>query len=956
MLKCTRTGAVLPVIYDVDVIVVGGASPGVAAAREATRQGAAVFLVAAEPYLGEDICGTYNFWNNTNKLEGELANLIYNRESVPAPAEVKRLLNNQLIDHEVPFLFSSYVSNVLFDEQDNIAGIIIANRSGEQVVRGKVIVDATSSASVSRMAGAAFRKFKAGKYEVQYTVLGNKPKEEITHEVFSPGFVRDGKTYEAVRYTLEMDFPDSKYQTLQEIEQKLKDITWDRDQVDSADYFRWNRPDYLIGKRSLTGIRVDDFDIGAFIPGNVERLYLVNGCADVDRDVMHDFNVPSNMMAVAEKIGRQAGKVALEVNMGAVKKGTKSDGADIRLSYHIDEMRENHFIDTYHIGEEELSLLGEYEVLIIGGGTAGACAAIGAAREGGKTLVVENLHGLGGTGTMGYIAKYWDGYREGFTKEIDLGVDELGGDSPRKYKRMSSWVVEWKKEWYRRQVRKAGGEIWFGLVSCGAVVEEDDIQGVVVVTPDGKGVVKAKRVIDATGSADVAIAAGADYKYTNEETVAVQGAGVPPVIPGKDYINTDWRFISDSDVFDITATFVASTEKFKNEFDIGKLLQTRERRRVVGDYEVSVLDVFNGRTYPDTFSYHISSFDTHGFIIDPFFMIRPPEKRHKIENAWLPLRAMLPRGLNHILVTGLGVSAHRDALPVLRMQPCVQNQGYAAGLLAVMSIRDNKNFRAFDIRKIQKRLVAIDNLPEETLTHQDNYPPTIEKISKSVDSVVDAYKGLETILWDAKNALPIVKERIKKTEDKHAKLTYAFILGIYFIDDGWKELLEAVEEQTDWDEGWNYTGMGQFGESMSYLDRLIIALGRTKRKEVLEAITEKANRLTITSAFSHFRAVALALEQIGGKEAAATLAEILELPGIKGHAVLSLREAAFAVKPDRNDTSIRNDCLKELFVARALYNCGDYEKIGEAILKEYANDLRGHYALHARSILREYQA
>jgi hypothetical protein len=40
-------------------------------------------------------------------------------------------------------------------------------------------------------------------------------------------------------------------------------------------------------------------------------------------------------------------------------------------------------------------------------------------------------------------------------------------------------------------------------------------------------------------------------------------------------------------------------------------------------------------------------------------------------------------------------------------------------------------------------------------------------------------------------------------------------------------------------------------------------------------------------------------------------------------------------------------------LARALYRCGDYNHVGEKILKQYAGDLRAHYARHARQVLQE---
>ena len=79
--------------------------------------------------------------------------------------------------------------------------------------------------------------------------------------------------------------------------------------------------------------------------------------------------------------------------------------------------------------ERAIPVLGAYDVVVVGGGTGGAPAGIAAARQGASTLVVEYLHGLGGVGTMGLIGKYYHGHREGFTKEIDRGLAELGGEA-----------------------------------------------------------------------------------------------------------------------------------------------------------------------------------------------------------------------------------------------------------------------------------------------------------------------------------------------------------------------------------------------------------------------------------------------------------------------------------------------------------------------------------------------
>ncbi|MGB2807291.1 MAG: FAD-dependent oxidoreductase, partial [Sedimentisphaerales bacterium] len=58
----TESARDIPLAFDVDVVVVGGSTGAVTAAVAAAQKGAKVFLAASQPYLGEDICGTYRLW------------------------------------------------------------------------------------------------------------------------------------------------------------------------------------------------------------------------------------------------------------------------------------------------------------------------------------------------------------------------------------------------------------------------------------------------------------------------------------------------------------------------------------------------------------------------------------------------------------------------------------------------------------------------------------------------------------------------------------------------------------------------------------------------------------------------------------------------------------------------------------------------------------------------------
>jgi hypothetical protein len=620
----------------------------------------------------------------------------------------------------------------------------------------------------------------------------------------------------------------------------------------------------------------------------------------------------------------------------------------------LEGLRPSFNIGELQADEATLPILGTYDVVVLGGGTAGAPAGVGASRNGARTLVLEYLHGLGGMGTLGMIGRYWDGYREGYTLDVDWGVRAIGGNHPRQKQRLDEWVFDWKTEYFRREIRDSGGEIWFGVLGIGAYVHEGTVKGVVVATPAGKGIVLGHTVIDSTGSADIAIAAGAAYEYTDGLSVAIQGSGMPFKNPDDHYNNTDWTFTNDADMLDVWRTFIVAKDKFENQYDLGKLPQTRERRRMIGDYTVSVLDVYNKRTYPDTFSIHQSSFDTHGYTEDPFFSLRWPDQRTKHITALVPFRALLPKGLEGIAVTGLGASAHRDAMPVIRMQPCLQNQGFSMGWAAALAANNNQLIRYIDLKSLQKKLVEIKSLPEGADDYKDNFPPTIDQIHEAAEKVVNELEGLEILLWDKERSIPVMEDFFHLNQNADQRLVYARILGMLGNPAGWKELISAIDKYDAWDEGWNFRGMGQFGRSISYLDSLIIALGRTKKTEAVPSIVRLAKMLTPESEFSHFHAVAIALETIASRKAAEELLRLLSMEGVRGHAMTDIETAKKITPADRNDNSTRNNSLRELILGRALFRVGDLNGLGRETLDQYSRDLRGNYYLHATGVLKLY--
>ena len=593
-------------------------------------------------------------------------------------------------------------------------------------------------------------------------------------------------------------------------------------------------------------------------------------------------------------------------------------------------------------------ILAEVDVVIIGGGTSGACAAIGAARYGVDVLVVEYQEGLGGVGTMGLIGRPYHGRKLGFTKEVPFCDKEHN--------------TEYKMEWYRKEIRNAGGRIWLRALGCGAYVDRDVVKGAVVVTSMGRGVILADVVIDATGNADVAVAAGAESMFGGDGTdIALQGTGLPMRGLGASYVNTDYLLVDESDILDVWRAFVGvRMTSTAASYDMGTFIQSRERRRVIGDHVLSYLDQIAGRTYPDSIVLSGSDYDSHGYPSEPYFALIPHTEQTRKANhpapggtCYTPYRCLLPRGLEGILVTGLGMSMHRDATAMVRMQLDMQNQGYAAGVAAAMAVKNGCMPRQIDVKALQRHLVEIGNLPREVLTHSDSFPLPDRVVHAAVRQYGDRTqpratrcKALAIILSHADKARSPLKVAFSSAAGE-ARMAYAKLLGFMGEREAVPALVGLLEEVNEWDAKIFQGSMAEYAHLPTSIDALILALGGTRDRRALPVLLEKLDTLDRNVTLSHHRALAGALEQIGDPTATEPLARLLNKPGMRGHVMKSLEP--LSDKPPENRR--RLGALREIVLARALYRCGDWKGLGEQILNEYRQDIRGLFARHAGDVL-----
>lgn len=927
----------IPVAYRVDVVVIGGSSAAVAAAEAAAQGGARVFLAAPRNYLGEDLCATLRLELDAGQmLTDSLAQRLFPAGRSTTPLTVKRVLDETLVAAGVRFLHGCYATDILRDRDGRPAGIVMANRAGRQAVVAKLVIDATDRAWATRAAGAASAPWPQGEQTFERTVLVPAGR---------------GKAKPVVRQ-LALSLTSGDFAAWAAAEQAARDQTYVDGQLRAAESLFHVPSEAIVcraGPDEWKG--AEACELGHFQPAQVERWYVLGGAAGVPRAAAAALLRPTGLIAVARRIGAAAAEQANElpeprgVRLPGTPLADSSAGDVAELLRGLRPVGEPD--ETIPAEARSVPVWGRYDVLVIGGGTAGASAAIGAARRGAKTLVVEYQEALGGTGTLGLITRPYHGRLAGFAREVPFPDPQLN--------------VEHKMEWFRREIRQAGGEIWLGALGCGAWLDGARVRGAVVATPQGRGVVLADCVIDATGNADLAAAAGAKTEYgAGEQDVAMQGAGLPPRPLDRQYVNTDYLLVDEADMLDAWRALVGARQAMKpTEFDAGTLIQTRERQRIVGDHRLTYLDQIAGRTYPDSIVLSASDYDSHGYPVQAYFALFPHDERTIKANhpapggeCYTPYRCLLPRGLDGILVVGIALSADRDALAMVRMQRDIQNQGYAAGVAAAMIAAADLGTRQLDVRALQQHLVAIGNLPESVLSDRDSFPLSAEAVQQAVVAVgqteqrQQACHALAVVLSHAQTALPLLQAR-HAAADPREKQVYAKILG--FLGDAAvvPELVEALDQVTAWDAKILQGKMAEYAHLPTPSDSLILALGATADSRAVPAILRKLETLDADVTLSHHRAVALALEQIGDPAAAEPLARLLRKPGMTGHTQTSLVALPEGMAERRDRTAP----LREIVLARALFRCGDWHGLGRKILEDYQHDWRGLLARHAVAVL-----
>lgn len=390
--------------------------------------------------------------------------------------------------------------------------------------------------------------------------------------------------------------------------------------------------------------------------------------------------------------------------------------------------------------ERQVPVVGNVDVLVVGGGPGGIAAAIAAAREGANTLLVERYGYLGGMITGAYVV--WvlgmgDGFRQvvqGISQDIRDRLEPVGGiknpNACGDYA-VDAEVFKWQAV---EMLREAGSDVLLHTMVCDPIVEDGCVRGVYTESKAGRQAIRAEVVIDCSADGDVAFRAGCDYtNETHDITLGVRIDGVDhdkqkafaEVDPErfkqvqeeakqlnggamigrarylKDLDGTDPRdltkaeSVSRRDVFATLDYLRANVPGWEDACirETYPQLGVRQTRRIACEYTVTDDDLRTSRHFEDGIA-RLGAFLLGYKLYDP-----------KGLDYDVPYRCMVPLGVDGLLVAGRSVSSDYLANNTLRLiVPCFAT-GQAAGAAAALAVRHGIAPRVVSIPELQDALV-----------------------------------------------------------------------------------------------------------------------------------------------------------------------------------------------------------------------------------------------------------
>ena len=369
----------------------------------------------------------------------------------------------------------------------------------------------------------------------------------------------------------------------------------------------------------------------------------------------------------------------------------------------------------------------DYEVAICGGGFAGISAALAAARQGKRTILIERQFILGGLGTSGLITIYLP-LCDGCGHQVTFGIAEelfhlsilhgaegkypdnwLDGNGSRGVSD-NRYEVQYNPHIFailvEQLLRSNGVDILYGTSVVNVNIEKDKIKHIITENKTGRSAYEIKSVVDATGDCDVAklsgiptitfeqgnTIAGWYYSYDKKDyclnmiglAEMIQEENMADSTFDKKFIGLDGKEISEYVYLSHRTTYndFLLKREINKEFipvTIATIPQLRMTRKIVGEYE-------------------LSDKETHKYFPDSVGMISNWRKRGPIYEV--PFRTLYNRKVKNLICAGRCTSVNVPMWDIMRVIPCCAVTGQAAGTAAAIT----DNFSTLDINLLQSKL------------------------------------------------------------------------------------------------------------------------------------------------------------------------------------------------------------------------------------------------------------
>lgn len=409
----------------------------------------------------------------------------------------------------------------------------------------------------------------------------------------------------------------------------------------------------------------------------------------------------------------------------------------------------------------------ETDLCVVGGGIAGLCTALAAARHGIQVFLIQDRPVLGGNASS-EIRMWICGSKGKDNRETGI-VEELMLENF--YQNPGLSFSLWDGVLYGTAKMQKNLTLLLNSSVLDATCENDQIRSVTAWQSNAETfhTVTAKYFADCSGDSILAPLSGAEYRYGREAKKEFDETIPPDEADGKtmgmscifqiretdhkvDFIPPSWAYTYETDEdmlrrghslgslsnfwwIEVGGTWdcIHDTDRcrdeclkicygvwdhIKNKGDhgadnwelewVGFLPGKRESRRYVGEYTVSQNDVASEGRFEDLVAYGGWPMDDHypeGF----YTPLGVTNVNYPVPQPWgLPLRCMISKNIRNLVFAGRNISVTHAALSSSRVMATCGILGQALGTAVAQALRDDVDIRKVNIRKLQKTLMQDD--------------------------------------------------------------------------------------------------------------------------------------------------------------------------------------------------------------------------------------------------------